>query len=88
MAGHQDTMNVLANDFTARWQDAEPDLRRDLENATAEDRQAVTKRDYTIANVTPGQAVGPIGSVASTAEIVNSIVAQATSTLAQERAMA
>lgn len=80
--GH--TMNVLDNEFTARWHGAERDLHHHLGVATTEFRQAITEHDYALANVTAGQAVGLISSIASAAELVTSMARQAAAALAHE----
>lgn len=74
-AGH--TMNVLHNAFTDRWQDSPATLSEHLDDARLEYQQAVTDRDYDIANVTIGQATGLIDTVRPAAEIVADLVEQA-----------
>lgn len=78
-AGH--TMNVLSNTFTNRWHGCETALAEHLDAATAEYEQALADRDYTIANVTIGQAAGLIDSVRPAAEIVSGLVEQASTAL-------
>jgi nitronate monooxygenase len=74
-AGH--TMNVLRNALTARWEGAESDLQQDLEDTITEYRDAVTARDYTIANVTAGQAAGLVDTVTPAGDVVTSMAEQA-----------
>lgn len=78
-AGH--TMNVLRNGFTDRWHGAEDALRAGGERVVAQYRQAVTDRDYRIANVTAGEAAGLIHATAPAADIVAEIVARAAALL-------
>ncbi|MGH3094479.1 MAG: NAD(P)H-dependent flavin oxidoreductase [Streptosporangiales bacterium] len=80
-AGH--TMNVLSNAFTTRWHGSGATLGEHLDAATAEFQRALTDRDYTIANVTIGQAAGLIDSVVPAAEIVTDLAEQASTTLQQ-----
>jgi nitronate monooxygenase len=77
--GH--TINVLHNKFTARWHGAEAELGKAAETVAAEYRKAVRERDYDIANVTAGQAVGLIDTVRPAADIVTSMGAEASSIL-------
>jgi nitronate monooxygenase len=79
--GH--TMNVLDNAFTSRWHGSEAALAEHLDEATAEYRQARTAGDYTIANVTIGQAAGLIDSVQPAAEIISRLAEQARTALGQ-----
>jgi nitronate monooxygenase len=78
-AGH--TMNVLRNALTDRWENAEPDLQRELEDTVAEYRAAVAARDYTIANVTAGQAAGLIDTITPAADVVTGMAQQAIAAL-------
>lgn len=73
--GH--TMNVLHNEFIARWHGAELDLRDHMDTVAGQYRHAVADRDYTIANVTAGQAAGLIASSAPAADLVASIAEEA-----------
>ncbi|MDR7304120.1 NAD(P)H-dependent flavin oxidoreductase [Haloactinomyces albus] len=77
--GH--TISVLGNDFVSRWHGAEPELHRNLESATADYRSAVDNRDYTVANVTVGQATGLVDSVLPAADIVTAMAEHAGTTL-------
>ncbi len=74
-AGH--TMSVLGNEFVDRWHGAESELRDNLDAATARFRRARDDHDYTVANVTVGQAAGLIGSVRPAREIVTGTAEQA-----------
>ncbi|WP_182543919.1 NAD(P)H-dependent flavin oxidoreductase [Halosaccharopolyspora lacisalsi] len=74
---HGHTMNVLRNDFVDRWHGAEDELRATRTEATAEYRQAVTERDYDIANVTAGQAAGLIHEIHPAAHTVHHMVTHA-----------
>ncbi|HEU4361877.1 MAG TPA: nitronate monooxygenase family protein [Mycobacterium sp.] len=77
--GH--AMRVLRNAFTDRWHGAESDLRADGERVAAQYRQAVADRDYRIASVIAGQAVGLIHAAAPAGEIVTEIARQAATLL-------
>jgi nitronate monooxygenase len=70
-------MSVLANEFTSRWHDHQADLDEHLPEAITQYRQAVADRDYTIANVTVGQAVGLIDSTRPAAELVTCLIDEA-----------
>jgi nitronate monooxygenase len=83
-SGH--TMNVLANTLTECWHGSEIELAEQLTDVAAQYRQAVDERDYTIANVTAGQAVGLINQTVSASEIVTSMAAEAATTLARKSA--
>lgn len=82
-AGH--TMSVLRNALSARWHGQESELAQQLDNTIAEYRRAVTAGDYTIANVTVGQAVGLVTAVISAADVVTSMAAQAATALSGQR---
>lgn len=75
------TMNVLDNEFLARWHGAEAELAGQLGSAKAEYQQAVVARDYRTANVTVGQAAGLIDSVQPAADIVAAMTEQARAAL-------
>ncbi|MGH3563461.1 MAG: nitronate monooxygenase, partial [Mycobacterium sp.] len=77
--GH--TMSVLRNAFTDRWHGAESDLRAGGDSVIAQYQQAVAERDYSIANVTAGQAAGLIHATASASDIVTEIAGQAAALL-------
>ena len=77
--GH--TMNVLDNAFVARWRGAQATLADSLGSARTEYHRAVTDRDYTIANVTVGQAAGLIGAVRSAAQTIAEMTDQAQAVL-------
>jgi nitronate monooxygenase len=79
-AGH--TMNVLANTLTECWHGSETTLVEQLTTVAAQYRQAVAEHDYTIANVTAGQAVGLVSRTVPAGDIVTSMSEQAEAALA------
>lgn len=81
------TMSVLRNAFTDRWHGAEADLRVSDDSVVAQYRQAVADRDYSVANITVGQAVGLIHGTASAGDIVTAIVDQAVAALVSHQRM-
>ncbi len=80
-AGH--TMNVLANTLTECWHGSEAELVEQLTTVAAQYRQAVAGRDYTIVNVTAGQAVGLVSHTVPAGDIVNSMTEEAATILAR-----
>lgn len=78
--GH--AMGVLRNALTDRFGGTEVDPLQ-VENTMDEYARAVSARDYSIANVTVGQAAGLVNAVGSAAEVVNDMVQQATAVLAE-----
>jgi nitronate monooxygenase len=78
-------MSVLRNAFTDRWNGAEPDLRASGETIAKQYHRAVEENDYTIANVTVGQAVGLIHDAPSAGDIVAATVDEAAVLLGGER---
>ncbi|WP_278248615.1 NAD(P)H-dependent flavin oxidoreductase [Mycobacterium decipiens] len=80
--GH--TMSVLRNALTERFEGTELDLRHDDDTITKY-RQAVTAHDYTIANVTAGQAAGLVDAVVSAAAVVTGMAQQAATALTAMR---
>lgn len=84
--GH--TMSVLRNAFTDCWHDIESGPRAGADGVDlviAQYRQAVAERDYTIANVTAGQAAGLIHATAPAGDIVTAIGDQAAALLGERR---
>ncbi len=77
--GH--TMTVLRNAFTDRWHGAEAELYADGDGIIAQYRQAVEAGDYSIANVTAGQAAGLIRRTEPAGDIVAEIARQAAALL-------
>lgn len=75
------TMNVLDNEFLARWHGAEAELAANLDSAKAEFQRAVAARDYRVANVTIGQAAGLIDSVQPATDIVAAMAERADAAL-------
>ena len=76
--GH--TMSVLRSTLTDRFGSAELDMLR-IEDTITQYVRAVTARDYTIANVTVGQATGLVNAVVSAAEVVTGMAQQAVTAL-------
>lgn len=77
--GH--TMSVLRNSLTDRIEDGEVDTRR-----IEEYQRAVAAHDYTIANVTVGQAVGLVNAAVSAADVVTGMARQAVTALSRVQA--
>lgn len=80
--GH--TMSVLRNALTDRFDGAQPDT-LGASDAVAQYSRAVAARDYTIANVTVGQATGLVNAVAPAADVVTGMARQAISVLSRRR---
>lgn len=77
-AGH--TMSVLRNALTDRYKSASLDLPT-LADTITEYSQAISGGDYTVANVTVGQATGLVKSNVSAAEVVARMAHEAITTL-------
>lgn len=78
--GH--TMSVLRNDLTDRLDGAPPDTLR-AAAAITEYSQAVAARDYSIANVTVGQATGLVDAVVPADDVVTGMARQAIAVLSR-----
>ncbi|MBN9388008.1 MAG: nitronate monooxygenase [Chloroflexi bacterium] len=63
---------ALRNDFTDRWDGHEQSLVQD-QAALAELKQAVTAKNYNVANIYAGEAVGMVNRVRPAAEVVASL---------------
>lgn len=72
---------VLRNDFVKTWNGRESELAEQLPAARAQFQAAVTGEDYTIANMIIGEGIGGIEQIDSAADIVHSMVEQATAIL-------
>lgn len=74
--GH--TMSVLRNSLTERSEAGQVDMR-----SIEEYQRAVAAHDYTIANVTVGQAVGLVNAEVSAADVVTGMARQAATALSR-----
>lgn len=72
---------ALGNDFTARWHGREAELRADLERVVPAFEVARQQEDYREAHIYAGQAVGLIHDLPHAADVLNTIGAEAESTL-------
>lgn len=82
--GH--TMSVLSNALTDQFEDTELDILH-REEAMARYWRAVAARDYSIANVTAGQAAGLVNAVLPAADVITGMAQQAARTLTAMRAV-
>lgn len=72
---------VLHNEFVSRWHGREHALAEQLPQARAEFQAAVKAQDYTTANMIVGESIGLVHEVQSAADIVHSMVTQASTIL-------
>jgi nitronate monooxygenase len=79
---------VLHNDFVRKWHGREAILAEQLPQARAEFQAAVAAQDYATANMIIGEAIGLVDEVASAADIVHSMVTQASTILGSSPAAA
>ena len=67
---------ALRNEFTDRWDGREQALVQD-EAALAELKQAVSAKNYNVANIYAGEAVGLVNRARPAAEVVTSLAEDA-----------
>lgn len=79
-------LSVLSNALTDQFEDTELDILH-REEAMARYWRAVAARDYSIANVTAGQAAGLVNAVLPAADVITGMAQQAARTLTAMRAV-
>lgn len=80
------TGRVLRNEFVQKWHGREDELEQGIGDARAEFEAALIAEDYLTANITVGECVGRIHRIETTADIMNSMVEQASAILRQPTA--